>query len=319
VFLKRVVVAGLLWGCLFSAARPSPCVLALNSQLPLRSTTGHKLVDALIDEQPATLIFDTGAYSSLLTTQAVSRLHLHADQDFSERFRGPEDPWTVSGIGGARLATWVMAKHVQVGALSGRHFHFLTIDGKMHDGLLGNDILKGYDVDLDFPGKEIRLYKTYGDCAAPKVFLTPPLYVVPLILANDTSVMSPLVKVTVDGHDLVALIDTGASSSALYQRGAAKIGLAPKDLAADRHGTTTGVGPQEVPVSSHIFASVTVGDLTLRHMPIDIMQADDEPPVDMLLGADFQQRIHLWISYSSQKLVMQFPPSASPAAPGGAP
>jgi hypothetical protein len=135
VFLKRVVVAGLLWGCLFSAARPSPCVLALNSQLPLRSTTGHKLVDALIDEQPATLIFDTGAYSSLLTTQAVSRLHLHADQDFSERFRGPEDPWTVRGIGGARLATWVMAKHVQVGALSGRHFHFLTIDGKMHQGL----------------------------------------------------------------------------------------------------------------------------------------------------------------------------------------
>jgi hypothetical protein len=36
-------------------------------------------------------------------------------------------------------------------------------------------------------------------------------------------------------------------------------------------------------------------------------------PVDMLLGLSFLAKLHAWISYSSQTLVVQFPPAPSPA------
>jgi hypothetical protein len=32
----------------------------------------------------------------------------------------------------------------------------------------------------------------------------------------------------------------------------------------------------------------------------------------MLLGLNFLAKVHAWISYSSQTLVIQFPPAASP-------
>jgi len=35
----------------------------------------------------------------------------------------------------------------------------------------------------------------------------------------------------------------------------------------------------------------------------------------MLLGADFQARVHLWISYSSRTLIMQYPALPSPPIP----
>jgi hypothetical protein len=36
--------------------------------------------------------------------------------------------------------------------------------------------------------------------------------------------------------------------------------------------------------------------------------------VDVLLGEDFISRVHLWISYSSHTLIMQYPPKPSKKA-----
>jgi hypothetical protein len=61
----------------------------------------------------------------------------------------------------------------------------------------------------------------------------------------------------------------------------------------------------------HVFEPVSVGDLTFEHMKVDVLDDRRGDEVEMLLGADFQQAVHLWISYSSHTLIMQFPPRPS--------
>ncbi len=62
----------------------------------------------------------------------------------------------------------------------------------------------------------------------------------------------------------------------------------------------------------HSFTSLTVGDLTLWHTHMDIVDGHCEDRVDLLLGADFQRRLHLWISNSAHTVIMQYPPQRSP-------
>ncbi len=304
--------------CLLAAtalARASPCQLALNSQLPIEGRS----IPARIDDQPVALVLDTGSWTTILTPDAVKRLGLRADPDKSEGFRGtPEDPWSMRGLGGERIGLEVMARHFDLGRNHGRRFHFLTADlgadlGLEGDGLLSTDFLHDYDIDLDFPASEVRLYLALGSCERPKVLLQPPLY--PVRMLRDEADRRPRLMVSVDGHDFVALLDTGASHSAIFKPAAAALGVSIANQPADQHFDSRGIGPGKVASVRHAFSAVTVGDLTMRNMKLDVLD-ETGGDVDVLLGADFQHRVHVWISNSTGMLVMQYPPLPSPPLAG---
>jgi clan AA aspartic protease (TIGR02281 family) len=294
-----------------AALQGAPCTLALNSQLDLQPETD--LVPVLINRQPAWLRLDTGSFTTILTAQATRRLRVHVDPDKSEHFRGAiEDPWGVLGIGGLRNADEVMAQSLELGALHGRNFHLLSADIDLGpaDGLLSIDFLADYDIDLDSAGRQVRLYRAAGACSRPKVFLQPPLYVVPL-LPMDTD-KRPRLNVSIEGHDFIAMIDTGASHTAIFRHAGERLGVSVANP-SDRHMVMRGIGPEHVAAARHVFASVKIGDLTIRNMPIAVLDDAHGDDVDVVLGTDFERRLHVWISNSSGQLVLQYPPQASPA------
>jgi predicted aspartyl protease len=301
-----VALALALAGCA-AAPEGGVCRMAQVSHLTLEPYDQHLLVGAQINGLPARLIFDTGAFTSTLTPAAVTRLRL----DHSIGYLG-----RVAGIGGSSSAEIVSARTISLGGLHGRNFHFLAADiGFLTsplgpDGLLSTDLVSKFDIDLDFPDRQAVLYQPIGDCTSPSAFLQGPLYEVPLRPTGEDR--RPRVKVEIGGKSFVALIDTGAPRSTIFRRAAARLGLRIADLTADRHLTWRGVGPRPVRAVRHIFAPVTVGDLTVNNMPVDVLDQVSTDEVDMLLGADFQRRVHLWISYSSRTLIMQFPPRPSP-------
>lgn len=306
-----VAVAAL---CAMPRALAQPCALALNSSLDLQSGLG--MVEGKINDMPVKFELDTGAFTTVLSPSAVKRLKLYGDPDKSEHFRGQPDPrWTMEGIGGARIGDEVLAHSFDLGKLHGRNFHFLTADVGLNgaDGLLSTDFLKEYDVDLDIAGHQIRLYRAIGSCSRPKVFLEPPLYIVALLPIDEDP--RPRVKVTLDGKSLTALIDTGARGTVMFPRAAKRFGLRVDQPGTDEKTRMTGIGPRVVTGIRHVFGALTIGDLTIQHKSIEI--ADDDVPdnVDMLLGADFQKLMHLWLSNSSRSLVIQFPPRPSPDLP----
>jgi hypothetical protein len=71
-----------------------------------------------------------------------------------------------------------MAQRFEVGAITGHKFHLLAEDMNLGaaEGLLSTDFLHDYDVDLNFPAHEIRLFRQFGSCDRPKILLQGNLY-----------------------------------------------------------------------------------------------------------------------------------------------
>jgi clan AA aspartic protease (TIGR02281 family) len=120
--------------------------------------------------------------------------------------------------------------------------------------------------------------------------------------------------VKVGNQTLTAMIDTGSSGVLLNAATAQRIGIAP--AAGSRSVTIGGVGENKVEAGRAVLPTLDIGDLEFKNVHALIaeigMTALDRP-IDMLLGLSFLAKVHAWISYSSQTLVIQFPPAPSPA------
>ncbi len=294
-------------------AAGAECRMTMVSRLAVTPLDGLPTVQAALNQHPATLYFDTGSYTSVLTMQAAHRVGLTVMR--GEEFNSLHV--NVSGLGGGRSALGVTAREVALGNLHARDYNFIAapdIVAPPADGLLSIDLISQFDIDLDFPDREIRLFQPVGDCSAPAAFLARPLYVVPL-LANGQD-RRPRVNVTVGGRQIVALIDTGASRSGMFRRAAQHIGIDAASGPMPGRSQVSGIGPRLVSVRQ-TRQSLDIGDLTFENMPIDIIDDHGDDDVQLLLGRDLQAKVHLWISYSSHSLIMQFPalPSKGLSAP----
>jgi predicted aspartyl protease len=295
------------------------CRMAPVSHLPFIAEHGHLMVTVSFDQKPAQMIFDTGAFSTVITPGAAGRLQLaHMREELAG---GPLASGgllaTMGGVGGGTSAMAVTARTLDVGGLKARNFNLFAADigPAFADGLLSIDLISKYDVDLDFPESQIILYYPMGNCSAPAAFLEGPLYAAPLLpFGTDRR---PRIKLLIGGQEVIALIDTGATHSVIFRRAAERLGLDIQSLAGtDRHVRVGGIGAKTLDAVTHVFPSVTIGDLVLENMHVDVVDGksmgDD---AEMLLGNNFQRAVHLWISYSSGTLIMQAPPRPSKKAP----
>ncbi len=308
-----------------------PCQLALAAELPYRIVSSHMVLDASINGQPATFIFDTGAFKTVLMPEAAARLGL-------KRQRGSIAP--IIGIGGMRQAAMYEARTLHIGTLHGEKWHFIVADLGLSafnppvDGSLGADILWQYDIDIDVPDSKVVLYGPQHDCSKPSVFLNQPLYGVPLekpfrfvpsprapafikafFALSPPVEASPRIRVMIAGKPIVAEIDSGAPHSVLFLGAASRLGLTGDQLGRDPGFLAHGIGPGAVPARRHVIPPITIGELEISNLPVAVLPQDYTKGVDMILGLDLLSRVHAWVSHSSGNFIMQYPPASSPTLP----
>jgi hypothetical protein len=303
-----LAVIAALTGC--TAQSDRSCTLALTTSLPLWPMVHNtKLaVPATLKNVPLMLTVDTGAAATTLDSQAVRA------EDFIGQVGG-------TGVGGNFTAGVALFRGLQIGRLSGS---IAAVAGGLPPGLssqgvagnLGMDVLGNYDVDLDLWGWRLTMYSAQGACQAPAVTMEPPLYTVDLVSAGWGD-RRPHVRVGIGGLTFLAVIDTGSTGMVISGNVAELLGLTGAALQADRIIPVSGFGPATVLGRVHVLDSLTIGDLTLHHVPATVLSEEFDPGVGVILGLDLAQRVHLWISRSSHRLVMQYPPTASPALPAG--
>jgi predicted aspartyl protease len=315
-----------------------PCSLQIVGTLNFRRVAEHLFVDGLINDKPTALMFDTGAFETIVTPEAAARLGLHQEK---ERIGYRLDS-RITGIGGERTTALYSANSVQIGQLRGNKWRFLVADLGMSrlapgaDGTLGSDILWNFDIDLDFPESKIVLYAPHHDCSAPSAYLHGNLYQVPLIRPVESLGLKklppvlrnllahspppepwPRLELTIGGKTLVAVLDTGAPHTTLFRSGAVKLGLGTDAVKPDPHLMVGGVGPHEVGAVRHVAEPIRIGDLEISHVPMFVVDTGGLPGVDMLIGLDVLAYIHVWISHSSSSLIMQYPAASSPQVESG--
>ena len=315
----RLVLAGIL---LLSAPAQAACTLGAVAVLPTHLQRGHLVFPVDVNNHQANLILDTGAFATMFWLSSAEPLGIPMTGT---------DALT-SGLGGVSEVYHGTVKRFRLGGLNADNMvvggaeSTQAAAGWGADGLLGMNMMAAYDVDLDTPGQHVIIFEADGDCSKPNVALSPPLYSVALeeVLHNRQAV----VGLTIDGQRFRALLDTGAPGTVMYRHAASRLGLDLSGLRAPGHHVVHGIGPFGVAAVSHVFDHVSIGNLTVNNMQVEIVDqverkrvhtgslladpADEEGGgQDVLLGADFLQMVHVWISHSSHRMIMQYPPQAS--------
>ncbi len=271
------------------------CTAAPGTELPLTLRHRFLLVPASLDGGQTMLVVDTGAEATTVTPETAAGLHLASEPSRT----------MLLGVGGAVLSGGTVRLHRLV--LGRLHVDGLSPDvgrlPRLHGaglpvgGLLGLDVLGGYDIALDLPRRSMTLY------AVPSC----PGFVPPDYSAADGEELRRtrgrllVIAVRIDGHPVRALLDTGARTSLLERDAAARLGVTGEALARDQVMRGSGIGAQAVALRRHRFGEVRVGGVAVRNMEVDIGPLP-VPGVDMLLGADWLAGHVVWISRAAGRL-----------------
>ena len=250
---------------------------------------GRCVVPMLLDGRTARMVVDTGAEWTVLNRAAATRLGLRRDL-------WVDTPMT--GAGG------LVERHPNVDAGSatlggvalfqneaGRSLSLSVTSQNLGnaDGLLGSDLLRHHTLDLDMPNAQLILRPASASVPADNS--------VPLRPWAHGLLLTTL---RLDGKELTALLDTGASATLVNARGLSKLGITTARAALDPVVTTSGLGGR-FQAHLHRFASLQLGALTFSS-PLLLTAAVPEPAFDVILGLDVLGRQRLLLSYASLRL-----------------
>jgi predicted aspartyl protease len=277
------------------------CQVEPLATVPLQLAAGLALITVAVNGTDAVFVLDTGAERTLMSEDAVRRLGLQRDGWVAS---------TILGIGGYEERPNALPRSLRLGGITLRR-KTLTgdtstmvgplavnqIGGHPIAGLLGRDFLSPFDLDLDLPARRLTLYDVRG-CGTGFLPWTTPYAAIPAT----TPVGSALVIQTrLDGHALRTLVDTGANASLLTASGLFLLGLTAEVLEHDPGADGSGVGRARVSMRRHRFAELQIGPDMSRDPQLWVASARVVPIVDMLLGLDWLQTRHVWLSFATQQ------------------
>jgi predicted aspartyl protease len=273
------------------------CPLIPLADIPLEVRGNLLFIQAKIDDEPVTMLVDTGAERTLLTEAAVDRLNLPRDFKHATRTFGigsPTAAWDAKLPNGIVLGT----THFPVDVVTVGHFGIDQVAGGSADGLLGADILLAFDIDLNLPAHRVTFYRARRECPdATPPWNEPYVDVAGVSTRRDRM----LVPFELDGVAGVGVLDTGAQFSSISKGMTQRIGLAEDAMATDRTIMAHGAAPDQVAVRIHRFREFRVGPAVIHEPALPVV-----PTVggmgDGLVGADFLRGRRTWLSFATQRM-----------------
>jgi predicted aspartyl protease len=256
------------------------------------------VVVAQINGADVPVVLDNGAGSSLLSYAAAAKLHLAA-----EPLRGHP---VLGGVGGRANGFLALAvANVRLGAvrISDAEFVVSNLTVGPVAAVIGRNILDDYDLDYDLPRGVIKLVRPKG-CGnvAPVYWARSRAYSALQVVHGGSS---PTVIGHVNGVEIRVLFDTGASSTILDVRAAAKAGVTPRSAGAVAEGTISGVAGRSmkswfVPIAGFEFGGEEIRNTQLRMGDLSL------PQVDMVVGSDFLRSHHVYFANGQQKIYFTY-------------
>jgi predicted aspartyl protease len=177
-----------------------------------------------------------------------------------------------------------------------------VMDGVRSDGLLAPDLLRNFDVELDFAGGKLNLFH-HHPCDGRAVYWASSFAVMPFDDTHDGHIRVP---VTLDGEDTHAIVDTGATFTDITM-GSVKVlfGLDENSTGMEKASKSLGGHGSVIENYTYPFKSLTVGGVTVAHPIVMIGEAGNSlkgNQAKMLLGLSILRKLHIYIAYKENKL-----------------
>jgi predicted aspartyl protease len=252
---------------------------------------------ATMNGEPVRMLLDTGAGVSIITpaTARAAKLPPYPHHDMR-----------LSGLGGEVYVHTVTVRNFRIGTAAGFVFHFPVVrifgtSNPLHgaiDGIFGADILRNYDVDLDFPTHQVILM------AVNHCVVTAPwrgAHPVRFRVLRGGQIVFPI---TINHRPVIALLDTGSSDNIMLASLFRASGLSatrPKFL---RPLTGHGIGGRVFKNKLYGFNTASIGGMTVNH-PVIAVGGQSPLGSRVIIGESFIRRHEIYISYATRTLYIR--------------
>jgi predicted aspartyl protease len=262
--------------------------------LPMAVHADHVSIPAQVNGNDVTLAIDTGGFASSLTQAAADRLGI---------VRHRMNNVVIRDMGGKVADEYVQVNKFRIGNLE-RGGVYLSVMASFpgFDGLIAPDILRNYDVELDFAGNRFNLFRPHP-CKDRAVYWTGNYAAIPFSVTSDGHMRVP---VTLDGQDTYAIIDSGAGVSALSMQSAHRLfGLGPDSANVTAVKALEGASGSKLNAYAYPFQTLTMGGVTVGNPHIALTEGRnflESNSAAILLGMDVLSKLHLYIAYRAETL-----------------
>ena len=307
-----------------------PLTLITQVELKRRDGDPHVFVPVIINGKDRLMLLDTGGWNSEVTAQAAADLGLpYVSIRYSEVNLAGEESHQAANVDSFRIGQLTTKSVEFVVAPEKVLFH----DEPQYAGILAPNILKNYDVDIDFGGSKLSLLSP--DHCEGKVIYWPAstVAVIPIRVLRSGHILVP---VKLDGKDVNAILDTGAYTTTLMMPVAEdEFGLtmgSPDTPKAAEMPDKPGAATYEHKFASLSFGGVAVSNLSVAILPDFLRNKGGAPQLgsrlgesnnheqepDMLIGMNVLRHLHIYIAYKEQKLYITSAdgPQETPVANG---
>jgi tetratricopeptide (TPR) repeat protein/predicted aspartyl protease len=296
-------------------AADAKCKLGEMARFPVTMNGLRPMVNAKINGTDVRFTLDSGAFYSMITPASAAALKLHTY---------PAPPgFLVTGIGGAIRVDLTKADNFDLNGMSLHDVGFI-VGGNDESGesvgLLGRNLIQIADTEFDLAQGVVRLM-TPTDCddtvlaywaqsgdsysavniekASVSLFASGKARTVARYVEPITA------TALVNGVKIWVIFDTGAPTSFLTVKAAAKAGIKVDSPGVISAGYSGGIG--RVPVATYLapVESFKIGEEEVRNTRLRLGDTTISG-ADMLIGADFFLSHHIYVANSQHKLYFTY-------------
>ena len=295
-----VGVAGLLLA-IFAApvlGQAPQCKLVRIAEWEVKLRNGLPIIEGAINGKPIGVLLDTGAYASLITKDAASRLGL--------AYRGMRAE-SIIGVGGESDVHVAFIEELYLGGASRKNIR-VRVGGERPirgvDFILGDDFFRKVDLEFDYAKGVVRLFEPHDCKGSPLAYWDRNAPSVPM--EDEGNIVLAIV---VNGRPARAMLDSGASSSVISTPFAAKLGITPDSPGVAASSCSGGLGAGVMHTWVAPFESVAVGDEVIRNAKLrmgNLLPELVNTSPEMLLGTDFLRAHRVLVSRSQRKVYFSY-------------
>lgn len=312
--IALVVALGAL-PCLVPVERAlAACKMETLQALPINVVRGAPLVEGAINGHALIALLDTGSFETILMSSFTDEagLKVHRLEHAS-----------VIGVGGRSDVYGTHVETLEFGPFTAKDVD-LDVVGTSRTGnlgaVIGIDVLFAHDLEIALKEGEVRVFRPVDCGDAFLAYWDKEASMVPLDRVSRED-PRPVITVRIQGVDLRALIDSGASRSMIDVRAARRLDLAPDEGTPGDPQKSGGVGSgvlesRVVPVRDVVIGRETihetriaVGDIfghALTSLALSGMERTRMRNFDMMLGQDFLLAHRVLFSVQQQRVYFSY-------------
>ena len=263
------------------------CVYMNLATLPVKLSGGLVTVNGTVNGSNTAMVVVTGSEYTELSLQAAEKLGLKVAHTKMTEFdaKGKEEAIYAAYVGNVALGK-NMREGIRLGVAP-------TL-GASHSAIAGADIVLGSyrrDVEFSLATSEIKFLVPTGCDNAFLAYWDDNASTVPLTALSQNDPRQ-LVTVEVNGHEMVALIDSGAPTSLIDLAAAERVGVTPKSAGVTELTNGDGIRPRHGKTWLASFSSFAIGGETIKNPAIGITDlwgmGKVEPDVTVMLRTGIQ-------------------------------